>query len=365
MTTSGSGPASDFRVQFRAPTFQTSDDTEGITSQDWQKKEQEMSNRAASRVKGGSSSLPVSNNPGHQKGSLTPRIYHGSYARASHGPRLSSRGSVDARSVYGSAAPSPRASASHVQLQHLLQAVDVEVDTYGLSELRDGFFDASFYRPLRQDKPNTHVRESLPPAFRKHHPLSLRYFVPLQWREFVGFLDSLRKYSSGLKLFKTFLGFYIAYVICLIPASRDWLGRYNYIIVISALINHSGRSVGSHIDGTIMTTLGTVAGLGWGSLALYASTSTGPARSGYGGVLATFLVLFTAAIAWLRCLFMRFYQAVLCAGIAICYTCLANTSEAVSWRKLLDYGIPWVLGQTLCLLVSLCIFPDTGSRSLS
>lgn len=307
----------------------------------------------------------MSNDLGHQKGSLTPKIYHGSYARASRGSRLSSRGSFDARRFYGSAAPSPRASASHVQLQHLLQAVDFEVDTYGLSELRDGFFDASFYRPSRQDTANSDVRESLPPAFRKLHPLSLRHFVPQQWREFVGFINSLRQYRSGLKLSKTFLGFFIAYVICLVPASRDWLGRYNYIIVISALINHSGRSVGSQIDGTIMTTLGTVAGLGWGSLALYASTSTGPARSGYGGVLATFLVSFTAAIAWLRCLFMRFYQAVLCAGIAICYTCLANTSEAVSWRKLLDYGIPWVLGQALCLLVSLCIFPDTGSRSLA
>lgn len=365
MMISGSGPASDFHIQYRAPNYQTSDETRGVASQDWQDRDEASSNRVTSRFKRASLSVPVSNDLSHPEGSKTPRIYHGSYARASHGRKLSLRGSLDARSLYGSAAPSPRTSASHVQLQHLLQAVDIEVDTYGLSELRDGFFDASFYRPLRPDRANQNVRESLPPAFRKHHPLSLRYSVLLQWREFVAFLDSLRKYSSGLKLFKTFLGFFIAYAICLIPASRDWLGRYNYIIVISTLINHSGRSVGSQIDGTIMTTLGTIAGLGWGSLALYASTSTGPARSGYGGVLATFLVLFTAAIAWLRCLFMRFYQAVLCAGIAICYTCLANTSEAVSWRKLLDYGIPWVLGQTLCLLVSLCIFPDTGSRSLS
>ena len=136
-------------------------------------------------------------------------------------------------------------------------------------------------------------------------------------------------------------------------------------MVVSAIVNHPGRSVGSQIDGLFLTTLGTVAGLGWGSLALYTSTSTAPARAGYGGVLATFLVMFAAAIAWLRCLFMRFYQAVICAGIAICYTCLANTSEAVGWRKVFDYGIPWVLGQALCLLIAALIFPDTGSRSLA
>lgn len=365
MMTDGSGPASEFRVQFRAPTFQASDDVEYIAGESSQERLDTSSRRAASNAKRRPTGLALSDDPNPQKGPPTPSIYHGSYGKTAIDPRSSWRRSMDARSLHGSVAPSPRASVSHLQLEHLLQAVDVEVDTYGLSELRDGFFDASFYRPLKQYKANRRPTESLPPAFRKHHPLSIRHFVPQQWRELVGFIASLRKYSSGLKLCKTFLGFLIAYILCLVPASRDWLGNYNYIIVISAVFNHSGRSVGSQLDGAIMTTLGTVAGLGWGSLALYVSTSTGPARSGYGGVLATFLILFTATIAWLRCLFMRFYQAVLCAGIAICYTCLANTSEAVSWGKLFDYGIPWVLGQVLCLLVSWGASPDTGSRSLA
>lgn len=363
--TTGSGSTCDIHVQFRAPTFQASEDIESIAGEDSQEKDQSSSTYKASRVKRRPTSLRLSNELNPQERPLTPSIYHGSYGKARKDPRSSVRASFETRTGFGSAAASPRASASHLQLQHLLRAVDVELDTYGLLELRDGFFDASFYRPLKQDTRNEDARKSLPPSFRSHHPLSLRHFVPQQWREFLGFLESLRKYSSGLKLFKTFLGFFVAYVLCLVPASRNWLGRYNYIMVISAIVNHSGRSVGSQVDGVFMTTLGTVAGLGWGSLALYASTSTGPARAGYGGVLATFLILFTTAIAWLRCLFMRFFQAVLCAGIAICYTCLANTSEAVSWRKLFDYGIPWVLGQALCLVVSVCIFTDTGSRSLA
>lgn len=252
-----------------------------------------------------------------------------------------------------------------MQLQHLLQAVDVETESYGLSELRDGFFNASFYRPLKRYRAHDRPRDSLPPVFRKHHPLSLRYFLPQQWREFKGFLISLRKYSSGIRCLKSFLGFFIAYILCLIPASRDWLGRYNYILVVSAIINHPGRSVGSQIDGLVLTVLGTVAGLAWGSIALYVSTSTASARAGYGGVLATFLILFTLAIAWLRCIYMRFYQAVLCAGIAICYTCLADTSKAVGWHKVFDYGIPFVLGQALCLVIAVLVMPNTGSRPLA
>lgn len=363
---SGKRPT-DFRIQFREPAFQASDDVEAVASQDWQDDGHGSSDRKNQRLRSRPPKLPLSDGSSSQKPPTTPRgsIYLGSYGKAAENSRYSLPGSVDGKSLYGSAAPSPRVSASHPQLQHLLQAVDIQCDTYGLSELRDGFFDASFYRPAKSGSNRDRARDSLPPAFRKHHPLSLRYFLPHQWNEFKGFVQSLRKYSSGLKLFKTFLGFFVAYIICLVPASRDWLGRYNYIMVISAIINHPGRSVGSQIDGLFLTTLGTVAGLGWGSLALYVSTSTASARAGYGGVLATFLILFTAAIAWLRCLFMRFFQAVLCAGIAICYTCLADTSEAVGWRKLFDYGIPWVLGQALCLLIAAFVFPDTGSRPLA
>ena len=359
-------PSGEFRIQVREPTFQASDEIEAVASHDRRRDDHESSSRKTSRLRS-RTRLHLSKGQSSQKVPTTSNdnIYLGSYGKGAENPLFSLRKSVDGGSQDGSAAPSPRVSASHTQLQHLLQAVDVLCDTYGLSELREGFFDASFYRPFRMDFHGDRARDSPAAAFHKHHPLSLRDFLPRQWREFKGFLLSLKSFHSSLKLCKNFLGFYVAYIICLVPASRDWLGKYNYVMVISAIVNHPGRSVGSQIDGLFLTTLGTVAGLGWGSLALYTSTSTAPARAGYGGVLATFLILFAATIAWLRCLFMRFYQAVISAGIAICYTCLANTSEAVGWRKVFDYGIPWVLGQALCLLIAVLIFPDMGSRSLA
>ena len=341
------------RIRFRAPTFQETEESGPSSLEEQPQLKQRKPEAEEGRES--SSSRPT-----------TPSVYLGSFAKDVSRNILALRGSRDAGALQDAVAPSPRASMSHLQLQHLLQAVDVDLDTYGLQEQRDGFFDASFYRPLNRDHAQMMMEasETLPDGFLEKEPLSLRRFIPQQWHELLDIIKQVTTSRAGVKLFKSFLGFFITYVICLIPASRDWLGRFNYIMVLSAIINHPGRSLGSQIDGAVLTIVGTVAGLGWGSLALYVSTSTSPARSGYGGVLATFLVLFTTAIAWLRCVYMRFFQAVISAGIAICYTCLADTSHLVGWRKVFNYGIPWVLGQAVCMLVSTLIFPDTGSRSI-
>ena len=289
-------------------------------------------------------------------------VYLGSCAHSS------SRNQSHIRSLSRSPAATPRTSQSHLQLEHLLPALDTDLETYGVEELRDGFFDASFNRPLPRDPEELKEKAllTLPDVYKqRYHPLSLRRFLPQQLQEAGTFFHNVLRTRDGIKLMKSFLGFFIVYIICLIPASRDWLGRYNYIMVISALINHPGRAVGSQIDGAVLTILGTIAGLGWGSLALYVSISTSTAQSGYGGVLATFLVIFAALIAWLRCLFLRFYQAVLSAGISIAYVCLADTSESVGWIKVFNYGIPWLFGQAICLIVSVLIFPEAGSRALA
>ncbi|KAL6717817.1 Zinc finger protein [Lecanora helva] len=286
-------------------------------------------------------------------------VYLGSYAASA---RSSPRGSGNVSRT------STRASTSHVQLEHLLQAMKVDLETYGVEELRDGFFDASFHQPLKRNHDDLlrKARYTLPDSFKlKNQPLSFRRFLPQQLHEAKSFLHQVSSTRAGIRLLKSFFGVFITYIICLIPASRDWLGRYNYIMVISAIVNHSGRAIGSQLDGAVLTIIGTVAGLGWGSLALYVSTATPTARSGYGGILAAFLVIFTVLIGWLRCVFLRFYQAVLASGFAIFYTCLADTAKSVGWVKVFDYGIPWVLGQTVCLIVSICVFPDAGSRSLT
>ena len=299
--------------------------------------------------------------------SFASKVYLGSYGKSRRNSHQTSRHGSESVNRRAFLQSSPRASGSHLQLEHLLDEVDVETDTFGVNEMRDGFFDASFYRPSKHnnEEMNRKAIETLPISFKKLKTLSGTQSLMMQWKSFVSVCRDIMMTRSGIRLLRSCLGFFVAYVICLIPLSRDWLGRYNYILVVSAILNHSGRPLGSQIDGTILTILGAAAGLGWGSLALYVSTSTSEARTGYGGILATFLILFTAVVAWLRCVFFRFYQAVVCAGIAICYTCLADTSDSIGWAKIAAYGIPWVLGQAISLTVNLFVLPAAGTRPLA
>ena len=291
-------------------------------------------------------------------------VYLGSY---SHRPRSVGILSSGTRTPVGSMHHSPRVSQSQLQLQHLLQELDMNQETYGVEELRDGFFDTFFLdtRPMASTSQKKSQKAPPPAEAKDHHPLSVRYF-PLQLIHGVAeFARKIIMTRAGVKLTKSFLAFFLAYIICLVPSARNWLGRYNFILVLSTILNHPGRPIGSQLDGAFLTILGTAAGLGWGSLALYVSTSTNSAKTGYGGILAAFLIAFTAFISYLRCTLIRFYQFVICAGIAIVYTCLADTSASVSWDKIWEYGKPWALGQALCLLVCSTVFPDAGSRSLA
>lgn len=288
-------------------------------------------------------------------------IYSGSYApdaRRRSALRNSAASAISTPT--GSAAPSPRASTTEIHLKSLLRDEETEFETYDLEELRDGFFDAYFHSP---NQSNGHASDYLQAAQAK--PFSPSRWSVEQFGKIRDFVRQITCTRSGIKLAKSFLSFFIAYIICLIPVARVWLGRYNYFLPLSVILNHSGRTIGAQLDGWYMTTVGAAFGLGWGSLALYVSTSTAPARAGYGGVLAAFLVLFTAFISFVRCTFVRFYQAVISAGIAISYTCLADTSQIVSWHKIFSFGIPWVLGQVIAFTVCTTLFPDAGSRSFA
>lgn len=242
------------------------------------------------------------------------------------------------------------------------------LNTYGVAELRDSFFDAVFFPPEEVDWDDLmwHAKLTLPYAFRKQDPLSLMNFFPKQWHEIQGVVRRVTQTRAGIKLLKSFLGFFIAYVICLVPTARSWLGSHSYIMVISTLLNHAGRPLGAQIEGAVLTIIGTATGLGWGAFGLWLSTVTANARVGFGGILAVFLCLFIFVIACLRSYYIRTYQMIICAGIAVCYTCLAEVSEdEVTWSKLLTYGVLWVLGQAIALVPCVVIAPDAGARPLA
>ncbi|OIW25191.1 hypothetical protein CONLIGDRAFT_636270 [Coniochaeta ligniaria NRRL 30616] len=254
------------------------------------------------------------------------------------------------------------------EVTQLIDGDEYDQETYGLIEFRDGFFDAAFTkpRPLDREELDRRAQETLPVALQKQHPLSLEAFFPKQWRSIKDVAIRVFTTRGGVKLAKTFTGVFAAYVLCLVPSIRAWLGTYSYIMVISTIINHPGRTIGAQLDGCVSTILGTLTGLGWGAFGLWLSTSTMAAKIGYGAILAVFLGVYIFIIAAIRSYFIRLFQFVICAGIAVCYTVLSEVSnEQVRWEKLLNYGIPWCLGQGLCLVVCLLFFPDAGARPLA
>lgn len=254
------------------------------------------------------------------------------------------------------------------ELNRLIGDEEYDLDTYGLTEFRDGFFDAAFtkLKVLDPEELAKRAERTLPRSLQKRHPLSLTGFLPKQWRGAKDVAVRVFTTRGGIKLMKTFLGVYIAYVLCLVTSTRNWLGPHSYIMVVSAIINHPGRAVGSQLDGCVSTILGAITGLGWGAFGLWLSTSTDAAKIGYGAILAMFLAIYIGFMAVMRAYFIRLYQFVISAGIAVCYTILSEqTDEMVRWAKLRDYGVPWLLGQALCLVVCVVVFPDAGARSLA
>lgn len=243
----------------------------------------------------------------------------------------------------------------------------INMDTYGVSEMRDGFFDALFLKPL-PIAPGEVIESSkaaLPREFDKSHPLSPKAFLPRQWHELQSVARRITTTRAGIKLLKSFTAFFVAYVLCFIPAVRSWLGRYDYIMAISVIINHPARTFGSQVDGAVFTIIGTACGLAWGAIGLLLSTSTPSASAGYGGILTMFLALFMASAGYIRSFFIRFYQAVLAAGLAVAFTTLAETSgRDIGW-KLRSYAVPWLLGQAIALVINLVMFPNAGNRPLT
>jgi hypothetical protein len=278
-------------------------------------------------------------------------------------PPLKTTTTSAAQSEYGS-----RRSSYITPIDQILPDDHIDPDTFGVVEDRDGFFDALFLKhtPLVPEGFVERSRASLPAAFDKGSPLAARRFIPRQLHEIKSVLRRVTTTRTGIRLLRSFTAYFAAYILCLIPAVRAWLGRYHYIIAVSAILNHPARTFGAQVEGAIFTTIGTAAGIGWGVAGLLLSTSTSTASAGYGGVLALFLALFMAVIAWIRSFYARFYQMVVCAGVAITFTLLAQTQgDIIVWEKLRNYAVPWLLGQAIALLVNCAVFPDAGARPLA
>ncbi|KAF4455544.1 hypothetical protein F53441_2152 [Fusarium austroafricanum] len=238
------------------------------------------------------------------------------------------------------------------------------MEMYGILESRDGFFDALFLKPKPVDPEDIAERSkaTLPKEFEKSHPLSAKHFIPRQLHEIKSVAYKVVTTRAGIKLLESFLAFFIAYILCLISPVSRWLGRYDYIMVVSTILNNSGRTFGSQVDGALGTSIGTGFGLLWGVSGLLAAKKT----EYHGVVLGVFTALFFLGIAFIRSFLIRLYQTVLCAGIAVAFTTLSDTGpQGLPWYKFRLYAVPWLLGQAIALAVNCLVFPDAGDHLMA
>jgi hypothetical protein len=245
-----------------------------------------------------------------------------------------------------------------------------EFEFYDLAELRDGFYDAFFLS--NGDRSGADLDDAL-----VGRPLNgaailrwstIRAYAESQAQHATQLVQELATTRAGLQLLKDFLGFFAAYALCLVDPVRAWLGggRYSYVLVVSAVYNHPGRTVGAQMDGAVGTIVGTAVGLGWGALGLWLSTASAPARAGFAGILAAFLLSFLVVLSLLRATFARLYQAVICAGIAVAFALLAEVSPGPPrWERFFSYGVSWALGQAVSMAICVLFLPDAGSRPLA
>ena len=265
------------------------------------------------------------------------------------------------------ATPPPRRTVSHLQLDPLLSGAE-DLDTYGVHEMRDGFFEATFDRPIEPKRSFVPECPETLEASQWNPIKDMKSWSQRQWQSFGKTAKATATSRTGIQFLKSFLGFFLAYLVCLIPASRIWLGQHNLMLPLSVLINHPGRSVGAQLDGATFMSIGTVLGLLWGCLGQVVARSTAAAREGDGGLIALFLAISTLVLGWARCCFPRLYQAVIASGISVFYMSLSGPTDLVNldlWPKFSTFIIPWELGQALGLVVCVGVFPAGGTMPLA
>jgi hypothetical protein len=267
------------------------------------------------------------------------------------------------------------ASFSQNHLEALLGQNDEPVrETFGVEELRNGFFDAVFvprtlierlaYNAVKaaaDDAADSAVDETSAGATDLKKMInravnSMRKLVHL----------FLRIHSFGCPPFaKAFMAYMVCYILCLVKVVGNWLGQYCYFMCLAAILHHAGHSSGNQLEITAQTIIGGALGLGWGALAVYVSSSTSVANNGYGGILAAFTIVIVAITAWFRASFIRLYHGIIAFSYIFISTTIFETGELPhNWRLLWDIGIPYLMGVLLVLLVNLMVMPDFGHTSI-
>lgn len=152
--------------------------------------------------------------------------------------------------------------------------------------------------------------------------------------------------------------------ICLIPGSRNAIGKAAYLGAITTVFGHPGRRFGQMAEALILAVSGTVIGVAWSILGLYLGSlvikDNPPAAYAIRGVFLAVVVLIHG---YLRSRTPRLFIFVLLLIIASVVT-LTSTATAVTTVGATQILYPILIAVGCIILVNVCIFPEFSSRFL-
>ncbi|GAV53158.1 hypothetical protein ZYGR_0AI04400 [Zygosaccharomyces rouxii] len=239
-----------------------------------------------------------------------------------------------------------------------------ELEDFNLEELRDGFFDARFSKAERVSTDEDEVTDTE----------NLGRGIFQLWEH---------GYSHGLGVFKEvftefkknyvpickfFIAYFVALVICVDHRSGRWLGhKYRYFLPIAVVIHHPVRTIGFQLEMFFSSVLGGALAMGWSSLAWYLSVVKKPTKLHPGGIFFASLTLALVLSNWLKELFQRTWYCVLTFNIAIIFlhdVSLRQSKQNLEWKLYWDFGMSYLFGMILSLVVCILFWPQTGNAEV-
>ena len=152
--------------------------------------------------------------------------------------------------------------------------------------------------------------------------------------------------------------------ICLIPGSKDAIGKAAYLGAIVTVFGHPGRRFGQMAEALILTVSGVVLGVAWSTLGVYLGSLVfndyPPAAYAIRGFFLAVVALFHG---FMRSRTPRLFLFVLLM-IIVSVVSLTSPAKKVTAVTVTQILYPILIGTGCIIIINVCIFPEFSSKFL-
>lgn len=170
------------------------------------------------------------------------------------------------------------------------------------------------------------------------------------------------------RILKCTIAFFISTLFCTIRPVGTALGQAPFIVSAGCLLSHPGRTVGAQIDATITSALGAASAIVYGLAGVSASVAynnSHPNSHAGAAINCIFLVVGVFVAQTLRQKFPKLFFFSLQFMITILFTMVNSVGLTKNHLNLSSqFGLPFVIGSIVSLLVNLVFWPETAMDGL-